>query len=181
MPIKRKQLRDTKGRFTEGGKYSYGEIVLILLSVIVCSYAVLHAQLITYFEPKITYAKEPEVELQKKEVRIELTYTRERIVELIYETFPEAPKTALAIANAESRLNPKAYNPEWHYDKYGNPICQGSYGIMQVACIHVKDPNKLFDVRYNLEVASKIYNNSNSWLPWGAFTNGNYKKFLSET
>lgn len=72
-----------------------------------------------------------------------------------------------------------AYNPEWHYDRLGNKICQGSFGLMQIACVHYQeDPKKLFDVEFNLAMAKKIYQTS-GWKPWGAYTDGGYKKYLT--
>lgn len=72
-----------------------------------------------------------------------------------------------------------AYNPEWHYDKHGNKICQGSYGVMQIACVHYREnPSKLYDPEFNLQMARKIYN-ERGWRPWGAYTDGGYKKFLT--
>lgn len=84
----------------------------------------------------------------------------------------------------ESRLNPRAYNPEWHY-RNGEPICQGSYGLMQIACVHnIDDPEALYDVQLNLEVAYRVYQDAasrrgNGWLPWGAYTDGGYLPFLA--
>ena len=87
------------------------------------------------------------------------------------------PNTAVAVAMAESNYNPNAYNPEWHYAN-GKKVCQGSYGLMQVACVHnINNPEALFDVEFNLAMAKKIYNES-KWQPWGAFTDGRYLAYL---
>lgn len=79
---------------------------------------------------------------------------------------------ALKVMMGESMGIPTAYNPEWHYDKYGNPICQGSYGPMQLACIHHKEnPQDLFGIQLNIELAYKLYS-SNGWRPWGVCHDG---------
>lgn len=98
---------------------------------------------------------------------------------LIRQTFPQDPITAVAVAKGEGYPNPRAYNPEKHYDRNGNYICSGSFGIMQIACVHnVDNPEALFDVEFNLAMAKKIHSQS-GWKPWGAYTNGSYKRFLA--
>lgn len=77
---------------------------------------------------------------------------------------------AIAVAKAESSLNPKAFNPEWHNG------CQGSYSIFQIACIH-DDPKLLKDEDYNIKKAYEIYSKE-GWRPWSAYNNGNYLKYL---
>ena len=82
------------------------------------------------------------------------------------------------MAGGESGYNPSAYNPEWHYSN-GKKVCQGSFGLMQVACVHnIDNPSALFDVEFNLQKAKQIYNES-GWQPWGAYTDGGYKKYLA--
>ena len=73
----------------------------------------------------------------------------------------------------ESELNPQAYNPEGHRG------CNGSFGIMQIACVHVKDTSRLFDPEYNLQVARRIYD-AEGWRPWGAYTDGSYLRYLAQ-
>ena len=92
----------------------------------------------------------------------------------------------MAVAGGESGYNPNAYNPEWHYDqRTGEKLCQGSYGLMQIACVHkIDNPEALFDPEVNLAYARRVYDDSsrrigNGWLPWGAYTDGNYKRFLA--
>lgn len=107
-------------------------------------------------------------------------WSPERIETEIRDTFPETPNTAVAVAKSESGryLKADAYNPEWHYDSHGNKICQGSFGIMQIACIHhLEDPEALFDVEFNIQKARSIYLDSD-WYPWGGYTNGGWKKHL---
>lgn len=128
---------------------------------------------------EIVYAKEAEV-VVPVEVMVEVVYTTEDIERKIRETFIETPNTAVAVGKSESgeSLKADAYNPEWHYDRHGNKICQGSYGVMQIACVHhLEDPEALFDVEFNLAKAREIYN-SEGWRPWGGYTSGGHKKYL---
>lgn len=109
---------------------------------------------------------------------VDMPPVEKTIEEKIRETFPEDPDLAVAIAKAESELNPDAYNPETHYDRSGKAICNGSIGIMQVACVHHRsNPDELRNVDFNLEIARKIYE-ERGWLPWGSYTDGRYKKYL---
>ena len=108
----------------------------------------------------------PEVEVVEFTVNRILT-----IEEKIIATFPEQPELMLAIAKAESNLNPEAYNPEGHRG------CRGSIGLMQIACLHTDDPEKLFDVDYNLAKAREIYDRD-GLTPWGVYTNGSYLAYL---
>lgn len=111
----------------------------------------------------------PEIVVQ---IEVVIDWTPERIEEEIRNTFPEAPNTAVAIAKAESGLNPKAYNPEAHRG------CNGSIGIMQIACVHNRhDLDELHDIQYNLKVARRIYE-AEGWKPWGAYTDGRWKQYL---
>lgn len=89
--------------------------------------------------------------------------------EKIAQVFPEDPETALKIARAESNLNRTAYNPERHYG------CNGSYSIMQVACIHYEERgiygNDRFNEDINLQIAREIYEKQ-GWRPWGVCHDG---------
>lgn len=85
-------------------------------------------------------------------------------------------RLAYAIMMGESGGDENAYNPEWHYDRRGNPVCQGSYGLMQIACVHESDPSILFDGEYNIKRAYEIYSSSD-WRPWGAYTDKSYLKY----
>lgn len=91
---------------------------------------------------------------------------------MIRQVFWEDPVTAVAVAMAESGLNPYALNTR---DSHRG--CTGSYGIFQIGCLHESDPSALYDVEYNIRRAKEIYNES-KWQPWGAYTDGNYKRYL---
>lgn len=84
---------------------------------------------------------------------------------LISETFPEESELMIEVAEAESNFNTNAYNPEWHYG------CQGSYGLMQIACVNYEgDPEDLFDPSLNLAMARKVYE-SQGIGAWGVCVN----------
>lgn len=121
--------------------------------------------------------KQSELDEIRKELGSYWT-VKANILQEIRKTFTQDPVVAVAVAQAESKLNPRAYNPEWHYDRQGNKVCQGSYGIMQVACVHyMQNPEALFDVEFNLAMARKIYNESR-WQPWGAHSDGRYLAYM---
>lgn len=94
------------------------------------------------------------------------------VEQMVRQTFPEDPDTAVAIAFAESSLNLEAVNPEQHEG------CKGSIGLMQIACIHYEgDTDDLKNPVLNLKIARKLYEKE-GWRPWGAYTNGSYRKYL---
>lgn len=80
--------------------------------------------------------------------------------------------TAYAVMMAESNASSTVVN--WQDNHKG---CVGSYGLFQVACIHVEDPEKLKDPDYNIDVAYNIYRES-GWSPWGAYNNKSYLTYL---
>lgn len=80
-------------------------------------------------------------------------------------------QTAYAVCMAESGSNPNAANI---YDKHNG--CTGSYGLMQIACIHT-DYRAEYDPEKNISKAYEIYSRS-GWKPWGAYTSGAYLKYM---
>jgi len=102
---------------------------------------------------------------------IEIVEVEVTIEDKIRQAFPEDPDLFVAIAKAESNLNPRAFNPEGHKG------CAGSIGVFQIACLHTDNPEKLFDVDTNIEYAVLIYGRD-GLKPWGAYTSGAYKRFL---
>jgi hypothetical protein len=71
---------------------------------------------------------------------------------------------------AESGGNPNAVN--W---TDGHNGCKGSFGLMQIACIH--NANENTTPEQNMAMAYKIYKQS-GWKPWGGYSSGNYKRYL---
>lgn len=68
---------------------------------------------------------------------------------------------------------PEALNPEWHRNYLtGENICQGSYGLFQIACIHnLENPEALFDEDFNIKKAYELYEKE-GWRPWSVCKNG---------
>lgn len=176
--------RDQRGRYTKVYRkasrweilfvYSViGGVLFFIVFDIINKPHIFEAQQVA--EAYVEEVIEPEV------VMIEVRYETEGVERMIRETFVETPNTAVAIAKGESGhlLKADAYNPEWHYDARGNKVCQGSYGVMQVACVHnLADPEALFDVEFNIKVARRIYEARGNFNDWGAYRNGSWKKFL---
>lgn len=133
------------------------------------------------FQSEFVYVAEAkEIEPEVIQIKIKIDWTEEKIEQRIRDTFNEDPELAVAIAKSESGENLKAdaYNPEWHYDKNGKPLCKGSYGILQIGCVHMmENPEALFDVELNLKIGRKLYE-ERGWEPWGGYTSGGYKKHL---
>ena len=93
----------------------------------------------------------------------------EDIESLIRAAFPEHPDIMIAIAKAESGLNPKAVN----VNRNGST----DIGLFQINSVHGYDELSLFDVKKNTEAAREIYDKQGLGA-WVAFKSGSYKKFL---
>lgn len=91
---------------------------------------------------------------------------------LIAEAFPENPEIMIAIARAESGMNPRAVN----YNRNGSI----DTGLFQVNSIHRYDGLSLFDPKKNIGAAREIYEKQGIQA-WAAFNNGSYKKFLIDS
>lgn len=90
--------------------------------------------------------------------------------------------TAVAIALAESAGDPRAHNPVPPDD---------SYGLWQINMIGALGPDRrdqfdldankdLFDPETNAKAAFEISGKGDSFRPWTAFTNGDYRDHLDE-
>ena len=102
----------------------------------------------------------PEAIVEVKELTIE---------EKIAKTFPENPMIMLAIAKAESGMNPLA--------SHKNTNGSVDIGLFQINSIHGKDQLELFDVDHNLEVARQVYEKQGLGA-WVAFSSGAYLKYV---
>lgn len=88
---------------------------------------------------------------------------------------------AYAVCMGESGGNARAANMG---DRHGS--CNGSFGLMQVACIHYRNAgvygeDNLFDPKINMDLAYKVYSESrhgNPWMEWGAYSDQRYLKYL---
>ena len=92
------------------------------------------------------------------------------IEEKIRQAFPEEPEVMLAIAKAESKLNPHVVNR-------ANTNGSVDTGIFQVNSIHGYSEEYLLDEDNNLRVAREIYERQGKEA-WVAYLNGAYKKWL---
>lgn len=92
------------------------------------------------------------------------------IEEKIRITFPEEPDIMLAIAKAESKLNPHALNR-------ANRNGSVDIGIFQINSIHGYDEEYLKNEDNNLIIARKIYDKQ-GLNAWSAYKNGAYLKWL---
>lgn len=85
-----------------------------------------------------------------------------------------------AIAEAESGCVSKSNlsRAETHKGYDGSVICVGSYGVLQVGCVHhQQNPEALNDVALNVQVAHKVWQNQ-GYKAWTMYTNGRYLRFL---
>lgn len=113
-------------------------------------------------------AKDGVVAVTKEEAVVQSSPSSE-VVRMIEEKFPENPKLMVAIARAESGLNPYATNK----NKNGSV----DTGIFQINSVHGHDQLELTKIEKNIEVARKVYEKQGLGA-WVAYTNGSFKKFL---
>lgn len=88
----------------------------------------------------------------------------------IAKAFPEDPKLMIAVAKAESGLNPRAI----HKNTNGTL----DIGIFQINTVHGYDQLSLTDIDTNIKVAREIYNKQ-GLKAWTVIATGAYKKFLN--
>lgn len=90
---------------------------------------------------------------------------------------------ATAIGLAESNGNPRAYNGKGLDASYGiwQINTHGKLGSDRRAKLGLKSNDELFDPAQNARAMKLVWDEANrSWGPWGAFTDGRYKKYLNE-
>ncbi len=73
--------------------------------------------------------------------------------------------TAYGVLMCESKGNPEAIN--WN-DKHKG--CDGSFGLFQIACVHlenygIENYTELFDAEKNIEISYDLWR-KNGWSPW---------------
>jgi len=86
-----------------------------------------------------------------------------------------------AIAKAENgTCNPKKHNlkaSETHRRANGSVICVGSYGVLQVGCLHYQPTDDRDDLATNVRIAHRVWQSS-GYKAWSMYNNGKYKRFL---
>lgn len=85
---------------------------------------------------------------------------------LIEETFPEDPRTAIAVAECESGLRPNAHNPN-------NRDGSTDGGLFQINSVHDERLKQLGLDKYDPEDATKfarILYEESGWTPWVCYT-----------
>lgn len=91
-----------------------------------------------------------------------------------------------AIAKAENdTCDPTRHNltsSETHRDRNGNVICVGSYGVLQVGCLHYSAKDDVDDLATNVKLANKAWTSREQWgvgyEAWTQYLNGEYLKHL---
>ena len=91
--------------------------------------------------------------------------------------------TVQAIARAENRIcDPLNHNltaSETHRRPDGSIICVGSYGVLQVGCLHYRPHEDRDDLATNVKVAHRVWSEAKgSYKPWTMYKNNKYKEFL---
>ena len=88
----------------------------------------------------------------------------------ICDTFTSDCKIMIAIAHAESGLNPGSINTK-------NNNGSIDVGLFQINSIHGYSKAELLNVDFNLQIAKAVYDNQGI-TAWSAYNNGSYKKYL---
>lgn len=130
-----------------------------------------------------------------KKVSTKKKMTKQQIEQLIRESFEESPNTAVAVAYAESGLNPTQSNKGRAGTLWPTYKGECSIGIFQInlasdGCrgkgVHWnKVPGDslaekiawLEEPENNITLAKEIHKNS-GWNAWGGYTSGNWRKHL---
>lgn len=86
----------------------------------------------------------------------------------------------LAIAKAENTTcDPVRHNLTMS-ENHG--VCVGSYGVLQVGCLHYRTGENPDDLATNVKVAYRAWTNRQKWgngyEAWTQYTNGTYKEYL---
>lgn len=95
--------------------------------------------------------------------------------------------TIVAISMAESGCNPTRDNltaSETHRRADGSVICVGSYGALQVGCLHYGGDEDRRDFATNIKVAYRLWENRQKWgngyAAWTMYTNKQWLKYYGK-
>lgn len=85
-----------------------------------------------------------------------------------------------AVAQAENRsCDPQNHNLT-QSENHGT--CVGSYGALQVGCLHYTASDNIDDLSTNVKIAYKVYTSREKWgtgyAAWTMYNNGGYQQFL---
>ena len=91
--------------------------------------------------------------------------------------------TVQAIAQAENRecssQNHNLSASETHRRADGSVICVGSYGVLQVGCLHFHKGEDTDNLETQVKVAHRVWKEAKgSYTPWTMYKNGKYQEFL---
>lgn len=157
--------RDKRGRFAKQYRQaSFADKLLVMCAIVVTIGIVAHNELERYLEPQPVEAVETVEEvIEPKTVLIEVRYSKEGIIDLIHETFPDAP-VMVEVARCESGFDPEAFNPT---------NTSNDRGIFQISDLWQKSTWKklgytdMHDVKQNIEYARYLYDKY-GLQPWSA-------------
>lgn len=129
--------------------------------------------------------KPPEIKQPEPEVQPSVLTNCEKL-ELELRKYDWDVRVIFAIARAENgTCDPARHNEtstETHKDRNGNVICVGSYGALQVGCLHYMPDEDRSDLATNVKVAYRLWSNRQKWgngyEAWTMYTNGRYLKNL---
>lgn len=93
--------------------------------------------------------------------RVVVPFDKAPIVAYIESLWGARAQQAIAVFNCESGLNPNAFNPETA-SKLKGITKFSSYGVAQ---INAAFDERLYDYKFNLDVAYQMYLNR-GWRPW---------------
>lgn len=113
--------------------------------------------------------EEPEIYQGEPDAYVEDYVPDGSVEQEIANIFGYEYRTALAVAKAESELNPNAMNI--------NRDGSRDIGIFQINERHGWSAEELFDWRRNIAIA-KFLRDRNGWGEWTAYNNGAYRKYL---
>lgn len=160
-----------------GGAVAYLMIVFgaSLITAVLCTATNMAIGMVTeVFETKIQYAKlvPPKAPLAPEAPEPEPAQPltgRNHIENEIIRVFGNESRLAIAVAKAESGLNPRAVNQNRNGTK--------DIGVFQINDCHYFTESERFDWRQNIWLAKQV-KDTYGWRAWVAYKNGSYRQFL---